>query len=89
LFTSFQPHDHQNKIAKYYYATPDLVSILHIKIQRYKFDKLIILKVTKAIDASIEAKKEWAKVPIQDRLQLFLNVADKVWVLKFQDFMNF
>lgn len=52
------PHDHNKKVAKFYYATPELV--------------------TKAIDASLEAKKEWAKVPIEDRMKMFLNVADKM-----------
>ncbi len=53
-----QPHDHQKKVAKFYYATPDLV--------------------TKAIEASLEAKAAWNKVAIEDRMKLFLNVADLV-----------
>ena len=43
-------------MAKFYYATPELVS--------------------KAIETSLEAKKEWEKVPLDERLKLFLNVAD-------------
>merc|ERR1712141_366148 len=50
------PHNHQKKIAKFYYATPELV--------------------TKAIQTSLEAKKEWEKVPLDDRMKLFLKVAD-------------
>merc|ERR1711981_939111 len=50
------PHNHQKKIAKFYYATPELV--------------------TKAIQTSLEAKKEWGKVPLDDRMKLFLKVAD-------------
>jgi acyl-CoA reductase-like NAD-dependent aldehyde dehydrogenase len=34
--------------------------------------------VTKAIEASLEAKKDWAKVSIGDRMDLFLKVADLV-----------
>ena len=52
-----QPHDHQKKIAKFYYATPELVN--------------------KAIVTSMEAKKEWERVPLQDRMDLFLKVADQ------------
>ena len=52
----FQPHNHGKKVAKFYYATPELVS--------------------KAIETSLEAKKEWEKVPLDERLKLFLNVAD-------------
>ena len=37
-----QPHDHANKVAKFYYADAGLVS--------------------KAIDASLQAKKEWDRV---------------------------
>ena len=32
--------------------------------------------VQKAIDTSLEAKKEWEKIPMDERLKLFLNVAD-------------
>ena len=39
---SFQPHDHQKKVAKFYHADAGLVA--------------------KAIEASLEAKKEWNKV---------------------------
>ena len=52
----FQPHNHSKKVAKFYYATPELVQ--------------------KSIDTSLEAKKEWEKIPMDDRLKLFLNVAD-------------
>jgi len=43
-------------VAKFYYATPDLVN--------------------KAITTSLEAKKEWEKVPLDERFKLFLRVAD-------------
>merc|ERR1711981_1033987 len=52
------PHNHQKKIAKFYYATPELV--------------------TKAINTSLEAKKEWEKVPLDERMKLFLKVADQM-----------
>jgi len=52
------PHNHQKKIAKFYYATPELV--------------------TKAINTSLEAKKEWEKVPLDERMKLFLKVADEM-----------
>ena len=52
----FQPHNHGKKLAKFYYATPELVN--------------------KAIDSSLEAKKEWEKVPLDDKFKLFLDVAD-------------
>ena len=32
----------------------------------------------KAITTSLEAKKEWEKVPIQERMDLFLKVADQM-----------
>ena len=51
-----QPHNHSKKVAKFYYATPELVN--------------------KAIDSSLEAKKEWEKVPLDDKFKLFLDVAD-------------
>ncbi len=54
----FQPFDHQKKVAKFYYATPELVA--------------------KAIETSLEAKKEWEKVPLDQRMKLFLNVADQM-----------
>ena len=54
----FQPHNHSKKVAKFYYATPELV--------------------TEAINTSLEAKKEWEKVPLEDRMQLFLKVADQM-----------
>lgn len=52
------PHDHQKRIAKFYYATPELVG--------------------KAIQTSLEAKKEWEKVPLDQRMKLFLDVADQM-----------
>ena len=52
------PHDHAKKVAKFYYATADLVD--------------------KAIETSLKAKVEWEKVPIQDRMDMFLRVADKM-----------
>ena len=52
------PHNHQKKVAKFYYATPELV--------------------TKAIETSLEAKKEWEKVPLDERMKLFLRVADEM-----------
>ena len=52
----FQPHNHGKKVAKFYYATPELVG--------------------KAIDTSLEAKKEWEKVPLNEKFKLFLDVAD-------------
>ena len=32
--------------------------------------------VNKAIDTSLQAKKEWEKIPLDDRLQFFLKIAD-------------
>merc|ERR1712038_1658599 len=52
------PHNHSKKVAKFYYATPELV--------------------TKAINTSLEAKKEWEKVPLDERMKLFLKVADEM-----------
>lgn len=34
--------------------------------------------VNKAIATSMEAKKEWERVPIGDRMELFLKVADQM-----------
>jgi 1-pyrroline-5-carboxylate dehydrogenase len=34
--------------------------------------------VNKAIETSLEAKKEWERVPLQDRMDLFLKVADQM-----------
>lgn len=53
-----QPHDHQKKVAKFYYATPELVA--------------------KAIETSMKAKAEWERVPLQERMDLFLKVADQI-----------
>merc|ERR1711962_358637 len=50
------PHNHGKKVAKFYYATPELVG--------------------KAIDTSLQAKKEWEKVPLDEKFKLFLDVAD-------------
>merc|ERR1712045_384464 len=50
------PHNHSKKVAKFYYATPELVG--------------------KAIETSLEAKKEWEKVPLDEKFKLFLDVAD-------------
>ena len=52
------PHNHQKKVAKFYYATPELV--------------------TKAIETSLAAKKEWEKVPLDDRMKMYLKVADEM-----------
>jgi len=52
------PHNHSKKVAKFYYATPELV--------------------TKAINTSLEAKKEWERVPLEDRMQMYLRVADQM-----------
>ena len=52
------PHDHNNKVAQFYWATPDLVE--------------------KSIKTAMEAKADWEKVPINDKIQLFLNVADQI-----------
>lgn len=50
------PHNHKKKVAKFYYATPDLVS--------------------KAIETSLRAKQDWERVPLQERIDMFLKVAD-------------
>lgn len=50
------PHNHQHKVAKYYYATPDLIQ--------------------KAIDASVKTQREWEKVPIEKRLDIWFKAAD-------------
>jgi len=52
------PFDHEKKVAKFYWATPELVA--------------------KAIETSLEAKKEWERVPLQQRMDLFLKVADQM-----------
>merc|ERR1712045_44626 len=52
------PHNHSKKVAKFYYATPELVQ--------------------KAITTSLEAKKEWERVPLEDRMQMYLRVADQM-----------
>jgi hypothetical protein len=57
-FFLFQPHDHQKKVAKFYYATPELVG--------------------KAIEASLTAKKEWERIPLDQRMKMFLDVSDQM-----------
>jgi len=52
------PHDHQKKVAKFYWATPELVK--------------------KSIDVALAAKGDWEKVPINDKIQMFLKVADQM-----------
>jgi len=52
------PHDHSKKVAKFYWATPDLVQ--------------------KSIDTALAAKADWEKVPIDDKIKLFLKVADEI-----------
>jgi 1-pyrroline-5-carboxylate dehydrogenase len=52
------PHDHQKKVAKFYYATPELVG--------------------KAIEASLTAKKEWERIPLDQRMKMFLDVSDQM-----------
>jgi len=50
------PHNHGKKVAKFYYATPELVG--------------------KAIETSLQAKKEWERIPLDQRFKFFLDVAD-------------
>merc|ERR1712088_557637 len=52
------PHDHQKKVAKFYWATPELVQL--------------------SIDTALAAKKDWEAVPIDDKIQMFLKVADQM-----------
>jgi len=52
------PHDHQKKVAKFYWATPELVNL--------------------SIDTAMAAKKDWEAVPINDKIQMFLKVADQM-----------
>jgi 1-pyrroline-5-carboxylate dehydrogenase len=52
------PHDHQKKVAKFYWATPELVQL--------------------SIDTALAAKKDWENVPINDKIQMFLKVADQM-----------
>jgi len=52
------PHDHQKKLAKFYWATPELVH--------------------KGIETSLAAKADWEKVPINDKIDLFLRVAEQM-----------
>merc|ERR1711962_582197 len=51
------PHDHQKRVAKFYWATPELVEL--------------------SIDTSLKAKSDWEKVPINDKIQMFLKMADQ------------
>jgi len=50
------PHDHKKKVAKFYWATPELVG--------------------KAIDVSMKAKVDWERVPIDEKIDMFLKVSD-------------
>jgi len=50
------PHDHQKKVAKFYWATPELIS--------------------KAIDTSLQAKIDWEKIPIDEKIDMFRKVSD-------------
>jgi len=50
------PHDHKKKVAKFYWATPELVNL--------------------AIDTSLKAKADWERVPINDKIEMFLKVSD-------------
>merc|ERR1711981_933504 len=52
------PHNHQKKLAKFYYATPELIKA--------------------AIKSSLEAKKEWEQIPLEDRMNLFLKVSEEM-----------
>lgn len=52
------PFDHQKKLAKYYWATPEII--------------------TKAIEVSQKRKQEWERVPLKERIRLFLAAADLV-----------
>lgn len=54
--SSPQPHNYKTKIAKYYWATPDLVK--------------------KAIETAVCAQKDWERVPLQDRMKIWLKAAD-------------
>jgi 1-pyrroline-5-carboxylate dehydrogenase len=45
-------------VAKFYYATPELVG--------------------KAIEASLTAKKEWERIPLDQRMKMFLDVSDQM-----------
>ena len=52
------PHDHSKKIAKFYWATPELVQ--------------------KGIDTALAAKADWEKVPIDEKIKMFLKVSDQM-----------
>lgn len=52
------PFDHKKKLAKYYWATPDIIS--------------------KAIDVSQKRRAEWERVPLKERIDIFLKAADLV-----------
>merc|ERR1719233_2355342 len=52
------PHDHSKKIAKFYWATPELVQ--------------------KGITTAMAAKADWEKVPIDEKIQMFLKVSDQM-----------
>ena len=53
-----QYHDHSKKIAKFYWATPELVA--------------------KGITTAMAAKADWEKVPIDEKIQMFLRVSDQM-----------
>ncbi|XP_066595876.1 delta-1-pyrroline-5-carboxylate dehydrogenase, mitochondrial [Prorops nasuta] len=61
------PHNHKVKIAKYHWATPDLVK--------------------KAIDVAVKAQRDWDKVPIDKRLQIWLKAAD-LMANKYRQYLN-
>eukprot|EP00088_Acartia_fossae_P064604 TRINITY_DN7956_c0_g1_i1.p1 TRINITY_DN7956_c0_g1~~TRINITY_DN7956_c0_g1_i1.p1 ORF type:complete len:398 (-),score=121.20 TRINITY_DN7956_c0_g1_i1:1292-2485(-) len=61
------PHDHQKKVAKFYWATPELVN--------------------KAIDVSLKAKADWEKVPIDEKIDMFLRVSDDM-ATKYRALLN-
>jgi len=52
------PHDHSKKIAKFYWATPELVQ--------------------KGITTAMAAKADWEKVPIDEKIKMFLKVSDQM-----------
>ena len=52
------PFDHQLKLAKYYWATPEILA--------------------KAIKVSQERKHDWERVPLNEKIKLFLKAADLV-----------
>ncbi|XP_011159082.1 delta-1-pyrroline-5-carboxylate dehydrogenase, mitochondrial isoform X1 [Solenopsis invicta] len=61
------PHNHKEKVAKYYWATPELVK--------------------KAIDVAVKAQREWEKFPIENRLEMWLRIAD-LMATKYRQHLN-